>query len=96
MQQGIDYRNTYFELPDLSKIHGEPTTGLLLVLKNEVKANAMTVPTTLGGGACGHIGLVLAPVQYLSIPDTAVYVGPLHPGPLTPTLGKIQYQITQA
>eukprot|EP00957_Ditylum_brightwellii_P107898 8230708-Ditylum_brightwellii.AAC.1 len=72
-QQGIDYRNLYFNLPKLSKIHGEPRTGLLLILKNEVKTNAMMVPTTLGRGACGHLGLVLAPVQYASIPGMAVY-----------------------
>eukprot|EP00957_Ditylum_brightwellii_P050885 3858894-Ditylum_brightwellii.AAC.1 len=71
-------------------------TGSLLILINEVKANAMTVPTTLGGGACGHLGLVLAPVQYSSIPGTAVYVRPTHPGPLNLTLGMTQYQITQA
>eukprot|EP00957_Ditylum_brightwellii_P006179 467292-Ditylum_brightwellii.AAC.1 len=95
-QQGIDYRNMYFELPNLSKIHGEPMNGSLLILKNEVKANAMTVPNTLGGGACGHLGLVLAPVQYASIPVTAVYVRPLHPGPLSLSSGMTQYQITQA
>eukprot|EP00957_Ditylum_brightwellii_P104018 7925237-Ditylum_brightwellii.AAC.1 len=72
-QQGIDYRNMYFELPNLSKIRGVPTTGSLLILKNEVKADAMMVPATFGGGACGHLGLVLAPVQYASIPGTAVY-----------------------
>eukprot|EP00957_Ditylum_brightwellii_P089095 6784535-Ditylum_brightwellii.AAC.1 len=68
MQQGINYRNTYFKIPDLTKIYGEPTTGLLLTLKNELKANAMTVPTILGGGACGHTGLVLGAVQYSNIP----------------------------
>eukprot|EP00957_Ditylum_brightwellii_P054043 4093874-Ditylum_brightwellii.AAC.1 len=86
----------YFKLPNLSKIHGAPTTGSLLILKNEAKANAMMVPTTLGGGACGHLRLVLAPVQYTSIPSTAAYVRPLHPGPLNLTLGMTQYQITQA
>eukprot|EP00957_Ditylum_brightwellii_P064628 4904958-Ditylum_brightwellii.AAC.1 len=91
MQQGIDYRNTYFELPDLSKIHGEATTGLLLILKNEVKANVMTVPTISEGGGHGHLGLVLAPVQYNSIPGTVAYVRPPHPGPLNLTVGLTQY-----
>eukprot|EP00957_Ditylum_brightwellii_P174355 13274310-Ditylum_brightwellii.AAC.1 len=56
----------------------------------------MMVPFTLEGGACGHLRLVLAPVQYASIPGTAVYARPLHPGPLNLTLGMTQYQITQA
>eukprot|EP00957_Ditylum_brightwellii_P195474 14893582-Ditylum_brightwellii.AAC.1 len=59
MQQGIDYRNTYFKLTDLSKIHREPTTGSLLILKNEVKENTMAVPTTLRGGVYRHLRLVL-------------------------------------
>eukprot|EP00957_Ditylum_brightwellii_P076915 5846226-Ditylum_brightwellii.AAC.2 len=71
-------------------------TGSLLILKNEVKANAMMVPTTLDGGACGHLGLVLAPVYYSSIPGTAVYVRPTHPGRLNLALGMTQYHITQA
>eukprot|EP00957_Ditylum_brightwellii_P031882 2417545-Ditylum_brightwellii.AAC.1 len=96
MQQGIDYRNTYFKLPDLSKIHGEPTTGSLLVLKNEVKASTMMLPTTLGGGICRHLRLFLAPVQYSSIPCTVAYVRLTQPGPLNLTLGLTQFQITQA
>eukprot|EP00957_Ditylum_brightwellii_P203305 15334108-Ditylum_brightwellii.AAC.1 len=71
-------------------------TGSLLILKNEVKANAMMVPTTLGRGVCGHLRLVLAHVQYSSITGTAVYVRPMHLGPLNLTLGMTQYQITQA
>eukprot|EP00957_Ditylum_brightwellii_P056762 4301520-Ditylum_brightwellii.AAC.1 len=62
IQQGMDYRNTYFKNPDLTKIHGEPMTGSLLTLKNKKKANAMTVPTTLRRGACGHLGLILGAV----------------------------------
>eukprot|EP00957_Ditylum_brightwellii_P116523 8888383-Ditylum_brightwellii.AAC.1 len=56
----------------------------------------MLVPTSLGGGVCGHLGLVLAPVQYNSIPGTVVYVRLPHPGPLNLTVGLTQYQITQA
>eukprot|EP00957_Ditylum_brightwellii_P006522 493904-Ditylum_brightwellii.AAC.1 len=96
MQQGIDYRNTSFELPDLFKIHGEPKTGSLLVLKNEVKANAMIMPTILGGGTCSHLRLVLAPVQYNSIVGTVAYVRPPNTGPLHLIVGLNQYQITQA
>ena len=71
-------------------------TGSLLILKNEMKANTMMVPTTLGRGACGHLGLILEPVKYSSILGTAVYVRPTHPGPLNMTLGMTQFQITQS
>eukprot|EP00957_Ditylum_brightwellii_P077186 5865511-Ditylum_brightwellii.AAC.1 len=96
IQQGINYRNTYFKITGLTKIHGESTTGLLLTLKNEIKANVMMVPTTLGVGACGHLGLVLDVVQYSIIPGTVPYAKPIHPGPLNMTQVLRQYQITQA
>ena len=46
----IDYVKTYFEIPELTKIHGEPMFETLRVLFNQLKANATTVSTTLGGG----------------------------------------------
>ena len=48
----IDYVNTYFQIPLLTSIRGEPTFETLRVLRNEVKANAGDVSTTLGGGRC--------------------------------------------
>ena len=61
---GINYRETYFEFPELQKIRGEPTSESLFVLRNELKANAAAAPSQLGGGAHGHLGLILTPVQY--------------------------------
>ena len=55
----IDYRSTFFDYPTLTKISGEPTLGALMTLRNELKANAQSVETTLGGGAHGHLGLVV-------------------------------------
>ena len=34
---GINYRDTFFEYPELDKIHGEPTPDALLVLKISLK-----------------------------------------------------------
>ena len=59
----IDYVDTYFELPTLTKIHGEPTYFQLKELKNELKSNATSVTTDLGGGGHGHLGLVLTPAE---------------------------------
>ena len=47
----IDYVDTYFEFPTLTKIHGEPTYFHLKELKNELKANAASVTSDLGGGS---------------------------------------------
>jgi hypothetical protein len=40
---GINYRQTYFEYPELTKIHGKPSSESLFKLRNELKANAQSV-----------------------------------------------------
>ena len=67
----IDYQSTFFDYPTLTKLKGEPTLGALMTLRNELKANAQSVNTTLGGGAHGHLGLVIPANIYKTIaPDT--------------------------
>ena len=46
----IDYANTYFEYPELSKIYGTPTYPLICIIKDEIKAHANSVASDLGGG----------------------------------------------
>jgi hypothetical protein len=78
---GINYRETYFEYPDLTKIHGEPTSESLFKLRNELKANAQAVYSNLSDGAHGHLALVLSAHTYGLL--TAVpFVRPVHPGTL--------------
>ena len=91
-----DYKNQFFQYPKLTKIRGEPTTASLINLQNEVKTNAMTVHTTLGGGHHGHLGLVLSPAVYAAIPNTAAYTKPNHPGLLQIAPNATQFQIIQA
>ena len=43
----------------LTKIQGIPTHEPLRRIKNEIKANAASVPSDLGGGVHGHLGLIL-------------------------------------
>ena len=40
---GINYWETYFEYPDLTKIHGEPTSESLFKLPNELKVSTIRV-----------------------------------------------------
>ena len=77
----IDYKNNIFELPELTRIHGEPTTATLIDLRNEIRCNAQSVTTTLGGGQYGHLGLVMSNNLYLSLPNTEEYERPEYPGP---------------
>ena len=65
----IDYVKTNFEYPTLTKITGQPTFVALRIVKNKLKENAASVPSDLGGGANGHLGLVLKNAQrFIQIP----------------------------
>ncbi len=72
LQHGvINYRLAFFDHPTLTKISGEPSLSNLMTLQNELKANAQSVDTNLGGGAHGHLGLVVPASVYNNIaPDT--------------------------
>ena len=90
----IDYVDTYFEIPTLTKIHGEPTYFQLKELKNELKSNASSVTTDLGGGANGHLGLVLTPTEYNAV--SAIPCNrPTHPGTLNIAAGTALHETTR-
>ena len=80
----IDYKKI-FEIPELTKIHGEPSTATLLELRNEIRCNAQSVTTTLGGGQYGHLGLVMSGTLYTALPNTQDYIRPANPGPFNIT-----------
>ena len=54
---------------------------MLLSVLNELKANAQTVHSTLGGGAHGYLGLLVSAPQYALISATP-FVMPVYPPPL--------------
>ena len=76
----IDF-TTLFEYATLSKINGEPDYDQFKILKDKLKANATKIPSDLGGGNFGHLGLVLSPAEYANV-SAVPYVRPLHPGVL--------------
>ena len=63
----------------VTPIVGEPTYATLKTLKDQLKANAASVPTTLGGGNHGYLGLILSPATYVTISPTA-FIEPAYPG----------------
>ena len=87
----IDYVNTTFEFPVLTKIQGQPDFPSLKTIKDELKANATTVPTELGGGENGHLGLVLTPEEYTNV-SAIPYDRPVHPGALVIDPGTTQHE----
>ena len=76
----IDYK-VYFEFSTLTKIHGDPTFDSIKTLHNQLKTNSQTIPSNLGGGAHGHLGLVLNAAQYALL-SNAPFIHPEHPGTL--------------
>ena len=80
-----DYASKYFEVKELEKVYGQPNIESIAKLYKEVKINAQTVPTTLGGGQLGYLALVVPPAIYNTIPTSAPFVRPVDPGVFTPT-----------
>ena len=77
-------KDTYFQHKLLTKIHGKPTYSTLQTLHTELKANAGSVPSTLGGGLHGHLGLLLSDVSYATLQPTTPWSTPPNPGPFVP------------
>ena len=79
MTSNINHKDTLFEQAKLTSIPVKPTFKTLHKLRNEIKANAKSVYSNIGGGAHDHIGLVITNAQYALIsPTTSVY--PNQPG----------------
>ena len=64
LTSSVMHKDSYFEHLVRTKIRGEPTYETLHHLKNELKANASSVPTTLGGGNHGYLGMILMSSEY--------------------------------
>ena len=97
MTGNIDYANTYFKYPTPTPITGKPTNKSLKRLKNELRANASSVDTDLGGGDHGYLGLVLTDVEYANInPTPQAFIAPAFPGTLTIPATATAVQAVQA
>ena len=97
MTSNIDYAKTYFKYPIPTPIQGEPTHKALKRLKNELRANASSVDTDLGGGDHGYLGLVLTDIEYGNIvPTPPAFIAPAYPGTLTIPATATAVQAVQA
>ena len=75
----INYRETYFQYLTLTKIRGDPTYLSLSELEKECRANGMSVQTTLGGGAQGHLGLTCSAPAYERVAPGTPFIRPVLP-----------------
>ena len=79
-----------FPTQKVQVIHGEPSYDSITSIKNELYANAAVIPTTLGGGQHGHIGLIMPAPLYATLSNTP-FIFPADPGPLPQFSPNIQY-----
>jgi hypothetical protein len=82
--------------PALTPIEGKPTSATLRTLQRQAYANAMAVHSNTGGGAHGHLGLLMTDAAYIAISGGIPFVAPVHPG-IAPVhaANATQFQITE-
>eukprot|EP00957_Ditylum_brightwellii_P204314 15338640-Ditylum_brightwellii.AAC.1 len=64
--------------PMLQRIEGEPDYVAINAIMLQLYENAATIQSSLGGGAHGHIGIVMEPTMYFNLSATA-YAPPTAP-----------------
>ena len=79
-----DYKDRYFETKSLDRIHGKPTLPQIIKVFRQLKRNAQSVPTRLGGGRHGYLALLLDTAKYNAIVGTHPFNRPTDPGTFSP------------
>ena len=64
----------------VTKIFGQPTDQDITLLEKELIAIAASIPTSLGGGAHGHAGLIVEATKYTTMTGGTAFEIPTHPG----------------
>ena len=77
--QSVDDIRSTFPEPTVQKIIGEPTYENIKTLHDFLKSNAASIPTILGGGNHGHLGLVLQSALYTVVTGSN-FTAPNNPG----------------
>ena len=77
----VNYRESFFEKPDLTPVIGKPDYETLYQTIIDLRTNAISVHSNLGGGNHGHLGLLMSPAQY-AVESQVPFIRPTHPGVL--------------
>ena len=64
----------------VTKIHGQPTSHDLTILEKELIAILAGIPTALGGGNFGHVGVIMEAAAYSNMTAGIDFVNPASPG----------------
>ena len=93
MATTIKYHELLFENKELTQIEGKLTADHLIRINKELKSNALSVYSSLGGARHGHLFLVMTTAQFaliLAVP----FVHPNHPRILVIPPGTTQHMTT--
>lgn len=77
-----------FKKVTVTKIHGQPTHTDITNLEEQLVEQVADIPTTLGGGECGHAGAVVEPNAYLTHSDGIPFERPTRP-PIVPPKSQV-------
>jgi hypothetical protein len=64
----------------VTKIHDQPTSHNIMILEKVIIATLANIPTSLGGGNHGHVGVVMNPMEYNTMTGGINFVNPVNPG----------------
>ena len=90
------FRDLNFDHKFLTRIIGEPTFSTHHLMLLQLKSNASSLPSTLGGGQHGCIGVILSPATYATLAPMQPFEFPVHPGVLQVVLPATQFEIVLA
>jgi hypothetical protein len=78
----VDEIINVFTSPVLPKIYNEPTFGYIQIKTRLLNANAISIPSMAGGGAHGHLGIIMSQVEYTAV-SASPWVEPFNPNDIT-------------
>jgi hypothetical protein len=68
------------DMPTISSATEKPTFATLTAFQNALNTNALSVPSSKGGGQLGHLALVLKPEDYSTVSNNIAFDPPTDPG----------------
>jgi hypothetical protein len=66
--------------PVLPSVPGEPDYHSLHAIRKRLRKNARSIDTHLGGGAFGHLGVIISDIAYKGISTLTAWANPPFPG----------------
>ena len=89
MGLSVDDIITKFPMKTFPIISGKPDYASINTMLQFLYSNAASLPTTLGGGQHGHIGLIMTHLIYATLAPTNIYTATIEPGLLSLMAAKL-------